>query len=165
MGAKKGAKQNQWCVYKQKDMGELHEKNEVRFELPPIGSYVVVRVRHTYLRGYGKNGDVRGAYVLDDNCLDAMGRALVYKVIDYKLGIDKPLDRGNAVYLEATTRSGYVYKKWLDTLRISIGYYYLELRPDSRQVYESKDYYDCNSMDCPVAEYISTKRKRDAQGK
>ena len=122
MGRKKGMPQNDWCVYRQKDMGELHEKNEVRFELPPVGSYVVVRIRETKLRGYGKDKDIIGTYELDDTCLDAMGRALVYKVMDYKLGIDKPLARGNAVYLEATTKRGhYTYKKWIDTLRISIG--------------------------------------------
>ena len=85
-------------------------------------------------------------------------------MIEYKLGIDKPTAPGNAVYLEATTRRGhYTYKKWIDTIRISIGYYYLELRPDDTQVYEYKDFYDSNLEDCPIAEFTPSKRKKMAQ--
>lgn len=166
MGRKKGQPQNDWCVYRQKDMGELHEKNEARFPLPPVGSYVVVRVRETFLRGYGEDKSVLGIYNFDDNCLDAWGKPLVYRVMEYKLGIDKPTAPGNAVYLEARTKRGhYTYKKWIDTLRISIGYYQLEVRPDDEQIYEHVEFYNHGVENCPVAEYTSSKRNKIAENK
>ncbi len=161
MGRKKGAKQNDWCVYKKEYNGELYEKNEARYPLPQIGDYVIIwRRRENYKRGYGKDGDVIGVWELDDNCLDALNRPLVYQVKEYKLGIDKPTARGNSVYLESGGIRGYVtYKKWIDTISISNGYYHLEVRPNARQVYDSQDVFCHDSKKQIPAEYVPSKEK------
>lgn len=160
MGAKKGAKQNDWCVYRKPYEGKLYEKNEYLHELPPVGSYVVVWRRHeNFKRGYGKNKDILGVYDLDDNCLDALGRPLVYKVVEYKLGTDKEVatNKANSVYLESGGIRGLVtYKKWIDTVRICNGYYYLEIMESSRQIYDSQDVYCMSIDDKPVAEKVAS---------
>ena len=163
MGRIKGQKQNEWCVYKKKYEGELYEKNEYRYPLPPVGSYVVVwRRRDNFKKGYGADGTVLGVYNLDDNCLDALNRPLVYKVVEYKLGSDKEnaVKMQNSVYLEsAGLGRGYTYKKWIDTVSITNGYYYLEIQESSKPIYDSQDVFNPNSAKCPVAEQIPSIEK------
>ena len=119
------------------------------------------RRRENFKRGYGKDGDVIGTWGFDENCLDALNRPLVYRVIEYKLGIDKPTARGNAVYLESSGIRGYfTYKKWIDTISICNGYYLLEIRPDARQVYDSQDVFNPSSDKLIPAEFVASKEKK-----
>lgn len=163
MGRKKGEKQNEWCVYRKPYEGKLYDKNMYLHELPQVGSYVVIwRRRENFKRGLGKNKDVLGVYNLDDNCLDALNRPLVYKVVEYKLGTDKEsaLNKANSVYLESEgIRGNLIYKKWIDTVSICNGYYYLEVMDSKKQVYDSQDVYAMPIDDCPVAEWTEGHEK------
>lgn len=159
MGRKSGEKQSAWSVYRKKEVGELYDHNIVKNPLPPVGAYVVVRRAEVHPRGIGKNQDIKVSYFFDDNCLDAMGRPLVYQVMEYKLGIEHPTLRANAVHLVATTKSGFQYHKYIDTIRASNGYYYLEIQESSKQLYEAEDVYNAHSDDNPVAEYITMVEK------
>lgn len=158
MGRKKGEKQSAWSVYRKKEVGELHDHNVVKNPLPPVGSYVVVRRAEVHPRGKGKNLDIKVSHFFDDTCLDAMGRPLVYQVVEYKLGIEKPTSRANAVHLVATTRSGFQYHKYIDTIRATNGYYLLEIQESSKQIYEAEDVYNASSDDNPVGEFITMVR-------
>ena len=154
---KKGYNLSAWSGRRQKDNGPLYDNNEFRFPLPPVGSYVVVRVRETFERGYGEENDVKGRWVPDDNCVDGWGVPLVYTVVGYTKGIEDHR-KGNVCLLEARSKRNkdYINKKRLDVLRIGIGYYYLELREnDSQEGLTLRESVD----ESPVAEY--TPRRRD----
>lgn len=150
-----------WRKKKAVDNGPLYEKNEVRFPLPPVGSHVVVWVRKTFKRGYGEDGNVRSTWVPDDSSRDAWNRPLVYKVVDYKLGIDEPLSKGNAVRLEATMRSGFVYSRTLPTIHCTNGYYRLFDKDTSAQYLAAVL---VNPKAIPVAE-LNPRARREKESK
>jgi len=152
---------NNWRVPKSVDRGPLFEHNEVRYPLPEVGSNVIVMVRKTYDRGYGDDGTVRSSWEPDDTCVDAWGAPLVYTVVEYKLGIDKPLARANAVRLEATMKSGFVYTRTLPTIHISMGYYFLARQTGQqfqKTLKRTGRFY--NSKDLPIAELNPSARRK-----
>ncbi len=144
-------KQSDWSCKRQKDYGEIVSENRVKFPLPEVGSYVYVRVNHVYFKGRGKDRTIKCTYELLDRCVDAWNTPLVYKVIGYSISKDEPLAKGNKIILEARRNNGggYVYRETFDTLRCAIGYYYLEVRPNDRQIYRSRR---CNADTSPIAE-------------
>lgn len=161
---KKTRTKNNWRMKRAVDNGPMYETNEARYPLPEIGSHVIVCVRETYARGYGEDRSVRGVWQVDDSCRDAWNAPIVYEVMEYKYGIDKPTLKGNAVRLEAKMRSGLgTWTRTLPTVSISNGYYRLLEREHGEQFFKK---FRVNSKDCPVAELgPRVRKKKEAEEK
>lgn len=145
--------QSDWSCKRQKDYGEIVTENKVKYPLPEIGTYVYVRVNHVFFKRQGKDKIVKCSYKLDDRCVDAWGAPIVYKVVEYKYGKNDPLKKGNAMLLEGRRNGGHnTYRLTLDTIRVAIGYYYLEVRPNDRQIYKN---IKCNADNSPISELTS----------
>ncbi len=155
---KKHWAQNEWGCKRQKDLGEINCENKVKYPLPDIGDFVYVRVNHVYFKRQGAEKNIKCKYELDDGYVDAWGAPVVFKVVGYSLSKDEPLAKGNYILLEGKRNgSSYIYKKSIDTIRVSIGYYFLEQRPDDKQIYRSVK---GNADNSPVSEYTSLARKK-----
>ena len=158
MGQKKGAKQNDWCVYKKKYEGQKYEKNPHLYDVPAIDDWVVVWVRKpNYERGRGKDNNILGVYELYDRCIDANRRPLVYQVVGYEYSKDSTV---GLVKLESVNSPNYTYKCELDSIRICNGYYRLE-KTTSLHPYDALDVIKKKAEDLPVAEYIKSFYKKE----
>ncbi len=80
--------------------GVYREQIECLRPLPEIGSLVVVYESYSYSRAFrGVIADFRPS---KNPCFrDAWGQPRVFKVMEYTLGIDNPLDKNNIVVLKA----------------------------------------------------------------
>ena len=74
--------------------GELLEYPKVINPLPPIGSHIILKETVIPTDVYHRN------VLFEKYDCDSLGRLIVYKVVSYSEGIDKPLSPKNQMWLE-----------------------------------------------------------------
>lgn len=121
---KSGYHLSEWSCRREKDYGPIYEKNVAIFPLPPVGTKVEVYVRENYERGRGKDKNVKSRYVPWEACVDPYNIPIIYTVVGYELGIDKPLDKCNYIILEAQLKNR-VDRQMIPVIYVSIGYMFL----------------------------------------
>ena len=88
--------------------GEMYEETQILNELPEVGSKVIVMEAVLYDRAsnHERVMDFKKAMVADSAYFDAWNRPIIFEVVKYTLGKDRPLDPNNWAILKRTTKSG-----------------------------------------------------------
>jgi len=156
---KSGYHLTDWSCRREKDYGPRYANKVALFPLPPVGTKVKVYIRENFERGRSLDKNVVSRYIPYDRCVDVFRRAITYTVVEYSMGIDKPLEKGNGVLLEAQVGNR-LEQVWMSVLRVSIGYYYLKWDNGvSLPEYMAGCLYANEPM--YVAEYSRTKCKKE----
>ncbi len=107
-------KKNDWVVKRAKEgMGEITDHNIQVAKLPPVGTYVYLRERYDYKRGYGEDNSVLASYKLMDRELDGWDMPIVFKITGYTYSNsdEDVMRRDNYVFFEGKRNGGsYVHK-------------------------------------------------------
>ena len=121
-----------YAVYKDREnYGERYERDEQLFELPAIGSTVVVTFLHINPKSRGKEL-VKTIYKPDPVFCDEMKRPLTFVVVGYSEGIDNPLSTKNKIYLERDLGGGRRIRKSIMAVQVARGSVRMEPVEDGR---------------------------------
>ena len=101
------------------NMSQLSKYSENFMDRYSEGDSIYVYVARHILR----NIDSKCHYGIDTNTLDVWGRPLKYTITKIQDSGDLNKDH---IYLEAKTKSGFIYSYVLSKLRVILGYYFLK---------------------------------------
>ena len=128
-GKRKGTNKSYSLTYRgsRKDsekFGPMYEETPNLYQLPPIGTNVIVRQKEVFVRSLGdgdKKGEEHLAWRIPSRFYDAFHKPAVFTIKGYTRGIENPLDDSNDVILVRNTPGGYILTERIRTIYVASG--------------------------------------------